>query len=194
MSSFPWHQIYSGWSEITAHGSEESDPKNGVVYKFYWMTQYIQSVYQGLLNLVIPCFLDWNMFLRNEWTNWKHGSLYFSNAMQDSCITRAVIMPILRWAAGGQTNQRQKPTSFDRLLIGRLVKIIILAGAFSILCWSCCCWQILDQSQFSLFVTNFKLVELFYPGQEYNFLWPETAPMTSWQHRMFISKGNFCSS
>ena len=29
--------MYSGGSEITADGSKESDAKNGVVYKFYWM-------------------------------------------------------------------------------------------------------------------------------------------------------------
>ena len=172
MSSFSWHQIYSGWSKITAHGSKESDPKNGVVYKFHWMTQYIQFVYQRLLNLVIPYFLDWSMFLRNEWTNWKHGSLYFSNAMQDSCITRAVIMPILRWAAGGQTNQEAK-TNFvwpaahrpigednntSRRLFNIVLKLLLLANPRSKSIFSFCDefqagWTFLPRPRIQFLVT-----------------------------------------
>ena len=44
---------YSGRSKITSHGSKESDAKNGVVYKFHWMTQYIKSVYQSSLHIGI---------------------------------------------------------------------------------------------------------------------------------------------
>jgi len=57
-------------------------------------------------------------------------------------------------------------------LIDGLVKMIILAGAFYIYLNIVLKLLLANprSSQFSLFVTNFKLVELFYPGQEYNFL------------------------
>ena len=80
-------------------------------------------------------------------------------------------MPIFRWAE--QTNRKSSWKPLLDQLTNWLTKIIILAGPFSQFHLNYCAEAADDgknprsKSIFS-FCDNFKQVELFYPGQEYN--------------------------